>query len=199
MLRFFKEGIMVMASDLKKGMIVVFNGKKSKVLSSEKQMGGGKAGSMEFVTFMDVDTGHIHNFRFSPTDKLEEVPTTRKKMEYLYGDDDYFYFMDEISYEQVPISKKLIGDDFVFLKENKVYDVEFAGEDPIGLKIEPYLELQVVSTPKGLKDTEGSTWKEATLENGLKIMVPQFIEAGDFIRIDTEKKQYVERVKKEKK
>lgn len=190
---------MVMASELKKGMVVIFNGKKSKVLSVEKQMGGGRAGSMEFVTFMDVESGHIHNFRFNPTDKLEEVPTTKKKMEYLYSDEDYFYFMDEESYEQIPISKKLIGEDYVFLKEGTVYDVEFAGEDPIGVKFAPYFELQVTSTPKGIKDSEGSTWKEATLENGLKVMVPQFIDVGDFIKIDAEKKHYIERVKKEKK
>lgn len=190
---------MVQASELKKGMVVIYNGKKSKVLSVEKQMGGGKAGTMDFVTLMDIDSGHIHNIRLNPQEKLEEVITTRKRMEYLYEDEEFYYFMDEESYEQMPISKKLIGEDSVFLKENKAYDVEFAGEDPIGVRFSPYFELQVISTPKGLKDSEGSTWKEATLENGLKVMVPQFIEPGDYIKIDTEKKQYIERVKKEKK
>lgn len=190
---------MVNVSDLKKGMVVIFNGKKCKVLSSEKQMGGGRAGSMDFVSLMDIDSGHIHNIRLNPTEKIEEIVTTRKKMEYLYKDEDYFYFMDEENYEQIPISKNLIGTDEVFLKEGAIYDVEFAGEDTIGVKFPQYFELKVDSTPKGLKDTEGSTWKEAILENGLKVMVPQFIEAGDFIKIDAEKKHYIERIKKEKK
>lgn len=190
---------MINASELKKGMVVIFNGKKSKVISVDKQMGGGRAGSMEFVTFLDIESGHIHNFRFNPTDKLEEISTMRKRMEYLYSDEEYFYFMDEESFEQIPISKNFIGEDSLFLKEGTVYDVEFAGEDPIGVKFAQYFELQVSSTPKGIKDTEGSTWKEATLENGLKVMVPQFIETGDYIKIDGEKKHYIERIKKEKK
>ncbi len=189
---------MVIVSELKKGMVVLYNGKKSKVLLVEKQMGGGRVGTMDFITLIDIESGHIHKIRFNPTDKLEEIPTSKKRMEYLYNDENYFYFMEEKTYEQIPLSKHLIGEDFVFLKENSVYDVDFAGEDPIGIKFPPYFELKVVSTPQGIKDSEGSTWKEAKLENGLVVMVPQFIEAGDYIKIDGEKRQYMERVKKEK-
>lgn len=187
---------MVIASDLKRGMVVVWEGKKCRVTEVDRHTGGGRAGTLDVVTLVDLASGHPHTVRMNPSDRLEEIPTARRKMQYLYKDGDFFHFMDAASFEQVPVPKEVLGKDAVLLMENEIYDVDFAGEDAFGVHFQGQAELKVVSTPAGLHEKESGTLKEATLENGLVVMVPQFIETGEVIRVDLQKRAYMERVRK---
>jgi elongation factor P len=187
---------MIIANDLKKGMVVVWEGKKCRVTEVDRHTGAGRAGTMDIVTLVDLGSGHPHTVRMNPADRLEEIPTARRKMQYLYKDEDFFHFMDAASFDQIPVPKEVLGRDGAILLENETYDVDFAGEEPLGVHFQGQMDLRVVSTPAGLHDKESSTLKEATLENGLVVMVPQFVEAGEVIRIDLQKRAYLERVRK---
>jgi len=187
---------MIIAGDLKRGMVVIWEGRRCRVTEVDRHTGGGRAGTLDVVTLVDLASGHPHTVRMNPADRLETVETARRKMQYSYKDEDFFYFMDTVSFEQIPVPKAALGRDGAVLLENETYDVDFAGDEPLGVHLQGQMDLKVVSTPTGLHDKESGTLKEATLENGLVVMVPQFIETGEVIRVDLQKRAYLERVRK---
>jgi elongation factor P len=115
------------------------------------------------------------------------------KLQYLYKDGSDFYFMNEQNYEQFPISEKVIGKQAVLLKENMTINSLCIDDRPVSLEFPRFVELKVMSTPPGTKGND-SNYKEAELENGLVVMVPQFIKEGEIVRLDTETFAYLERV-----
>jgi elongation factor P len=115
-------------------------------------------------------------------------------MQYLYKDDDLYYFMDVVSYEQIPISKETIGDSLEFIKENtEVMILSYKG-NVFGIEPPNFVELEITQTEPGFKgDTATGATKYATVETGAQIKVPLFINEGDRVRIDTRSGEYMER------
>ncbi len=184
---------MIAASTLRMGNVIRFEKELYKVVESLVHAGGGKAGSMVHAKLRNLTTGHVIERRLNPEDKIEDISVTRTKMQMLYRDGDNFCFMNPESYDQIIIPKHAVGPAAPFLKENDVCELEFYEDKPLSVLFPPVVELTVSSTGAGLRGSD-STLKEAVLENGFTVMVPQFIEEGDRIRLDVETCKYLERV-----
>lgn len=139
-------------------------------------------------------SGAVTEKTFNPNDKYPTAFIERKDMEYLYNDGDLYYFMDSETYEQLPISPNVLGDNFRFVKENMVCKVLSYKGNVFGIEPPNFVELQVTETEPGVKgDTATNVTKPATLETGAEIKVPIFINEGEMIRVDTRTGEYMER------
>lgn len=185
---------MVLASEVKEGAALQLDGKLYRVLEVVRHAGSGQMHGFIELKLKDMRFGHFSDKKFKQTDKLEEVELTKRQMDYIYSDADACYFMDPNSYEQVGVPKESVGHIEKFLKEGMKMSVELLGEEAISVQFPKVVELTVASTGPGIRDGQDNTMKPATLENGIEILVPQFIETGDKVRVDTEKVKYVERV-----
>ena len=154
----------------------------------------GKGAAFVRVKMKNVVTGAVTERSFNPTDKVEEAFVERRDMQYLYNDGDLYYFMDTETYEQEPVSKETLGDDFRFVKEEMMCKIlsykgkVFAVEPPM------FVELEIIETDPGFKgDTATNATKPATLETGAEVKVPLFIDEGEVIQIDTRTGEYMGR------
>ena len=131
---------------------------------------------------------------FSPTDKFENAYVERKEMQYLYTDGDLYYFMDNETFEQIPIGADKLGDNFRFVKENMMCKINSYKGNVFAVEPPMFVELEVTETEPGVRgDTATGTSKPATLETGATIRVPLFINVGEVLRIDTRTGEYLER------
>ena len=154
----------------------------------------GKGAAFVRTKLKNVITGAVLERTFSPTDKFENAYIERKDMEYLYNDGNLYYFMDQETYDQVPINASQLGDNFKFVKENMVCKICSYKGNVFGVEPPTFVELEVTQTDPGFKgDTATNATKPATLETGAEIRVPLFINEGDHIRIDTRTGEYMER------
>jgi len=184
----------VIASDIRAGMVLNLEGRLHKVLEVVRHAGAGQAHGFLEMKLKDVKFGHFSDRHCKLTDKFEEAEIVKRQMDFLYSDAGSFYFMDAESFEQVGIPKAAIGTVEKFLREGTRATVELFGQEAIAIQFPKVLELKVASTGSGIRDGQDNTMKPATLENGVEVLVPQFIETGDVVRIDTEKIKYVERI-----
>lgn len=187
---------MISASEMKPKMVIKLGGELWRVIAVENKKGTAKTGMMVFSKLKNITTGSITEYRFTPDDKLENLELEVKKMDYLYNDGKEFYFMDKDTYEQISLSKELIGPAAYFLKEGAETDVEFYNDAPIGIVFPEAIEVEVKSTGSGIKGEGENTYKTAILENGMEILVPQFISAGEKILVNVTTGEYIERLKK---
>jgi elongation factor P len=185
---------MTLASSIRSGALLRVDGDLYKVIESVLHAGGGKAGSMVHAKLRSLSTGHIQERRWAPDDKVEDVAVETVKMQFLYSGGDQFTFMNPETYDQIPIGRTTIGPAADFLKENDVLEVEFSGDKPVSVHYPDMVTLRVASTGAGIRGQTDSTFKEATLENGIMILVPQFIEVGDLIEVVVQEKKYFKRV-----
>lgn len=185
---------MVLASEIKPGVALSIDNRLYRVLEVVHHSGTGQMAGFVLLKLQDIRTRHFTERRVKPTDKLEDITLSKQQMEYIYRDEDSFYFMDPTTYEQYGIPKAAIGTIEKFLKEGMRVTVEMLGEEALGLQFPKVVELKVTLTAPGIRGEQESTMKSATLENGMEILVPQFVEAGEVVRVDTEKGKYVERV-----
>ncbi len=188
---------MVEASELKPGMVVMLEGELHSVASAGYHAGGGQQGSAVFARVKGVKTGHIRELRLHPGDRLEEVALDHKEMEYLYTDGVAFYFMDPGTFEQISLPSETMGAYESFLQPNMRIPVALYEGEPVTITFPHAVELSVVSAPPGVHEHATSTFKTATLENGMEILVPQFIKEGDTVRIEVASGKYLERVRRE--
>lgn len=188
---------MVLASDLRAGMAVRFEGDLYKVITATHHAGGGQLTGVTHAKLRNTRTGAIREWRFKPDERLEDVPLARRTMQFLYRDGESCHFMDMETFEQVAIESERLGKAAAFLVEGMTLPVEFSDGQPVGVVFPDVVELRVADTapPTRAVGTE-SVWKEATLDNGMTIMVPPFIAPGEVIRVDVETATYVERAKK---
>lgn len=184
---------MVTAGDFRNGVTFEMDGNVMQIIEFQ-HVKPGKGAAFVRTKLRNVMTGSVVEKTFSPTDKFENAYVERKEMQYLYNDGDLYYFMDMESFEQLPLGKDKLDDNFVFVKENMMCKVisykgnVFAVEPPM------FVELEVTDTEPGFKgDTATGTNKPAVLETGTTIKVPLFINIGDVIRIDTRTGEYIER------
>ncbi len=155
----------------------------------------GKGAAFIRTKLKNVKTGAVVEKTFRPTEDVETAHVDRSSKQYLYKDDDFYYFMDTETYDQIQLSYDSVGDALKFVKENEnVQMVSHAGEV---FAVEPplFVELDIIETEPGFKgNTATGTYKPATVETGAMVMVPLFVDQGDKIKIDTRTGEYLSRV-----
>ena len=158
----------------------------------------GRGGAIVRVNAKNLSTGSIEDKTFSSNIKVEAVTTHKKALRYLYHDAIKATFMDMASYEQIEIPLKIIGEDLKYIKDGDQVDVLFWSDQALSCELPPNVTLKVSETPPGVKGNSASNvYKEARLENGLKVKVPLFVKSGDLVRVDTRSGDYLERVKED--
>lgn len=185
---------MISVTNLKAGIIFEDNGQLFKVLSYEHiKMGRGSANIK--VRVSNVRTGATFEKSFMNGAKVNDVLVSKKELQYLYKDNESAYFMDPRSFEQVSVPLKTIGMDFYYLKEGETYNISFNEDEALSINLPPKMDFVVEETAPGVKGNSATNvFKEAILENGIKVRVPLFIKTGDKIRVDTRTASYTERV-----
>ncbi len=184
---------MISGSELRKGVIIELEDKLYQVL--EYQHIKMKRTALARVKLRDISAGHTIERTFQSGEKFTRVRLDSRPMEYLYNDDDLYYFMDEENYEQIPLSTGQLGDTINYLKEGMSLEVSSYKGKLVGVELPVAVELQVAETEPGFKgDTATAGNKPAKLETGITIQVPLFINTGDVIKVDTRSGEYLERV-----
>lgn len=184
---------MLSAGDFRNGSTFEMDGNVVSIVEFQ-HVKPGKGAAFVRAKIKNVMTGAVTERTFNPSDKYQEAFIERREMQYLYNDGDLYYFMDNETFEQIPISASVLGDNFKFVKENMVCKVLSYKGNVFGVEPPLFVELLVTETDAGFKgDTATNATKPATLETGAEIKVPLFIEEGDMIKIDTRTGEYMER------
>ncbi len=187
---------MISAGDFRNGVTFEEDGNVVQVIEFQ-HVKPGKGSAFVRTKTKNVLTGAVVEKSYNPTAKFPTAFIERKDMEYTYSDGDLYYFMDSETYEQVPINKKDLSDNFRFVKENMVCKVLSYKGNVFGVEPPNFVELEITHTEPGFKgDTATNATKPATLETGAEIRVPLFIDEGDVVRIDTRTGEYMERANK---
>ncbi|MCM8803630.1 MAG: elongation factor P [Candidatus Omnitrophica bacterium] len=187
---------MINVSEIKEGMIIKREGKLYKVLEIETKARTAQFSSYTYLKLLDLKTGHTYDLRVSPDEKIENIEIEEIEMEYSYSDGESFYFIHPETFDMIELPSYTIGDFKKYIKEGVKLKIQIFEGNPISVVIPEYVDLRVIRTGEGIKSGTDSTWKSATLENGMEILVPQFIKEGDIVRISTKTHQYIERVHK---
>ena len=183
----------ISAGDFRNGVTFEMDGKVMTVVEFQ-HVKPGKGAAFVRTKMKNVVTGAVTETSFNPTAKFEQAFVERRDAEYSYNDGDLYYFMDQETYENVPISKSVLSDNFKFVKENTVCKILSYKGNVFGVEPPFFMELQVTKTDPGFAgNTATNTLKPATLETGCEIKVPLFINEGDMIRVDTRTGEYMER------
>lgn len=184
---------MFSAGDFKNGLTFEMDGNVYSVVEFQ-HVKPGKGAAFVRTKIKNVITGSVVEKTFSPTDKFPQAIIERKDMEYLYNDGELYYFMDTETYEQIPLSKDILPDNFKFVKENVVCKVLSYKGNVFSVEPPLFIDLLVTETEPAVKgNTSTNALKNATVETGAQIKVPMFINEGEKIRIDTRTCEYMER------
>ena len=185
----------ILGNEIKPGMIIEHNGDLWSVLKAQ-HVKPGKGGAFNQVELKSVKKGTKLNERFRSSDNVERAVLDEKKFNFLYNDENNCHFMDQTNFEQIAINKSLLGEKNKLLKENMQVNVQFYDDQPLSVELLSSVELKIASTDAAIKgQTASSSYKPATLENGIKIMVPPFINSDDKIILDTRTLEYIKKVK----
>jgi len=178
---------------MRPGMIIKHNNDLHSVFSVEHRTPGNLRAFIQ-AKLRNLRTGAMFEHRFRSGDAIEKITVDEVKMEFLYADGDDYYFMDTQNYEQTNLKRDTLGDAVEYLTPNLQISVEFFDGKPVGIELPQTVELRVVETEPGLKSaTASSVTKPATLETGLVVQVPPFINEGDRIKVDTSEGAYLSR------
>jgi elongation factor P len=184
---------MISATQLRPGMVIKFNNELYSIFSMTHRTPGNLRGFVQ-VKMRSLRTGSMTEHRFSSEDKVERAALEEHEMEYLYDDGEYFYFMNIETYEQMHLTKDLLGDAVNYLISQLKVTVEFYEGKPISVELPPSIDMKVIETEPGLKGaTVSNVSKPAKLQTGLVVQVPPFINEGEKIRVNTSEGTYLER------
>ena len=185
----------ITAGDFRNGKTFEMDGKVMQVIEFQ-HVKPGKGAAFVRTKMKNVVTGAVTETSFNTTAKFEEAFIERKDMEYSYNDGDLYYFMDQETYDMIPLSRDLLGDAFRFVKENMVCKVLSYKGNVFGVECPNFVDLVVTETEPGFAgNTATNVTKPAVLETGAEIKVPLFIDIGDKITIDTRTGEYLSRCK----
>ena len=186
---------MASTSDIKNGLCIEYNGNLYFVTEFQ-HVKPGKGPAFVRTKLKNIQSGKIIDHTFNSGAKIEFIRVTSRKFQYLFRDGDSFVFMDNNTYEQVQVDSLLMDDGHFYIKEGDSIEISFDNEEIIGLLLPPKTILKVIQTDPGHKgNTATNALKPATLETGLEVQVPLFINEGDLVKIDTKDGSYSERVK----
>ena len=181
------------ATRLKKGMLIKMDQDLYRVLELQHVTPGNLRGFVR-VKMRNIRSGVLADNRFRSDDTVERAVLDEREMQYLYQDGDDYYFMDTTSYEQVHISSEALGESVNYLKAEMTIKVEFYEVEPVGIELPVTVDLMVKDTSPGIKGATASNQvKPATLETGLVVNVPPFVNSGDMIRVSTDTGEYLSR------
>ena len=184
-----------LAGDLRKGDTFEMDNTVQVVVDFQ-HVKPGKGAAFVRVKMRNVMTGSVLEKTFNPSEKFELAYIERKKMSYSYSDGDgLYYFMDNETYDMIPMNENLVEDALHFIKEGSLVDVAFYKDAPFSVEPENFVELKVIEAEPGVKgNTATNVMKNAKVETGATIQVPMFVEEGETIRIDTRTGEYMSRV-----
>ena len=184
----------ILGNEIKPGMIIEHKDDLWEVLKTQ-HVKPGKGGAFNQVEMKSVNNSTKLNERFRSSDPVEKASLEEQRFNFLYEDGDDYYFINQKSFEQTNIKKKIIGEKGKFLKENLEVTINFYNENPLSVNLPNQIKCEIDTTDVALKkQTVSSSYKPAVLDNGLKIQVPPFIESGDIILVDTRTIEYVKKV-----
>jgi elongation factor P len=183
----------IQATQMRPGMIIKHNNELHAVFSVEHRTPGNLRAFIQ-AKLRNLRSGAMFEHRFRSSDAIEKVMVDETKMEFLYNDGDDYYFMDINTYEQTPLKRDTLGDAVDYLTANLQITLESYDGKPVGIELPQTVDLKIVETEPGLKSaTASSVTKPATLETGLVVQVPPFINEGDTIKVDTAEGIYLSR------
>ncbi len=186
---------MIYASDFRKGVTFEINGEPHIVLDFQ-HVKPGKGAAFVRTKYKNILTGATREEAFNPNDKFPKAHIETKQMQYLYNDGELYYFMDQESYEQVPLMADQVEDAMMYIRENDNATIKFYKGNAFSVEAPNFVDLKVIETEPGVKgDTATNVTKAATVETGAVIQVPIFIEEGEVIQIDTRTGEYLSRSK----
>jgi len=184
----------VQATRLRKGMLVKLGNDLLRILELYHLTPGNKRAHIQ-ARMRNIRTGTLTDHKFRAEEDVERATLDEREMQYLYNDGDLFYFMDTATYDQVHISAEAMGDAKHYLVADSIIRVEFYDVEPVGIELPQTVDLVVKETVPGIKGATASAQvKPATLETGLVVQVPPFVNEGDKIRVNTETGEYQSRV-----
>lgn len=185
---------MISTNDFHTGLTIEIDGEVYQVLDFQHSKTG-RGSAFVRTKLKNMEEGYVINKTFRANEKVERAHVDKRKMQYLYWDDSGYVFMDTERYNQITLTKEQIGDKINYIKENMNIHILMYDGKPLDIDLPTFVELKVQDTPPGIKgDTVSGGSKKATLETGLKVKVPLFINEGDLIKIDTRSSEYIERV-----
>ena len=184
----------ISANEIKPGMLIEYKNDLWEVLKTQ-HVKPGKGGAFNQVEMKSVNKNTKMNERFRSSETVEKAAVEESKYSYLYKDENNYYFMHTKTFEQININKKILNEKGNFLSENLEVTISFYDDKPISVELPNQINCKVVTTDIALKgQTVSSSYKPATLENGIKIQVPPFIESGDTIIVDTRSTDYIKKI-----
>ena len=190
---------MVIAAELREGMIIRVEGQTYKVLEAEAKAGAAKMGGVVKTKLINVRGGRMWEPHFRPQERLEDLALERHVLEFLFAQDDMCTFQYPDTYELVEVPTAILGPGKRFLEPGMQLPVEFFENEPIGVVFPEIAEVRVAETAPPVHAQQDGAWKEATLENGLAIRLPLFIAPGETVRVEVKTGRYLERVRAERK
>jgi elongation factor P len=183
----------VQATRLRKGMLIKVGNDLFRILELYHLTPGNKRAHIQ-VRMRNIRSSTLADHKFRAEEDVERAILDEREMQYLYNDGDHYYFMDTSTYEQIHISAEAMGDSKHYLVADSVIRVEFYDVEPVGIELPPTVDLVVTKTVPGIKGATASAQvKPATLETGLVIQVPPFVNEGDKVRVSTETGEYQSR------
>ena len=181
------------ATRMKKGMLIKIGEDLFRVLELQHVTPGNLRGFVR-VKFRNIRNGSLSDQKLRSEDTVERAVLDERQMQYLYKDGDSYHFMDTASYEQMHMSTEALGDSVNYIMPDATIAVEFYGSEPVGIELPPTVDLKVMETAPGIKGATASNQiKPATLETGLVVNVPPFINPGDVVRVSTDTGEYLSR------
>ena len=182
------------ANEIKVGMLLEYKGDLWQVLKTQ-HVKPGKGGAFAQVEMKSLEKNTKVNERFRSSESVEKASLEEIKYNFMYEDENNYFFMEPKTFEQVEIKKEIVGEQGKLLTENLEVTVSFYNENPISIELPNQVKCKIETTDVALKgQTVSSSYKPATLDNGLNIQVPPFIESGDEVIVDTRNLEYIKKV-----
>ena len=188
---------MLIASELKSGVVLRIERQIYEVLEAEFRAGTAKLTGVVKTKLNNLTTGSMWEQHFRPQERLEDVHLEPRRLEFLFSDADNCTFMNPENFEQVEVPRAIVGAAEKFLQSGMLLSAEFFEGQPISVRFPDVAEARVARTAPPAHAHQDSAWKEAWLENGVRIQVPLFIAPGEIVRVDVKAGRYVERARAE--
>lgn len=186
---------MISAGEFRKGVTFEMNGEPHVVVDFQ-HVKPGKGAAFVRTKYKNILTGATREEAFNPNDKFPKAHIETKQMQYLYNDGELYYFMDQETYDQIPLTYDLVEDAIKYIRENDTATVKFYKDNAFTVEAPNFVDLEITETEPGVKgDTATNVTKAATVETGAVIQVPIFINEGEKIQIDTRTGDYLGRSK----
>jgi len=189
------EPTMVLASQMRAGMVIMMENQTYRVVGAEYHPGQGQMGGVTHARLQNIDTRTFREHNFRAELRLQDLPVEKQALEFLYMDGDQCYFMNPGNFEQTEIASAVAGSRTAFLEPGMRLAIEFVRGRPVHVLFPDVIEVKIADTAPAAHQQADSAFKPAKLANGIEVMVPQFIKAGDMIRLDLETMKYMDRAR----